>query len=101
MHVEVVRLRERGVKLSREALAAPVAGCLAMRYWTLKNAHEHREVCEVTLRVGYSPQNPEMIPPLQDARVSKIDANGMVIVGTERVDRVQFPQAWWCRPIPT
>ena len=41
------------------------------------------------------------LPPLDDARVTKIDARGLLIIGMEQVKGydnrfISFRQAWWC-----
>jgi hypothetical protein len=104
MLVDVVRLRCRGVKRPREEVlsATPVRGELIMsnarpgtQYWR----DRERPVLAGLLRPGSAQW---LLPPLDYARVTRRNAQAMVIFGFEEVGvhrrRMEvFPQAWWAR----
>lgn len=105
MLVDVVLLRDRGIKRSPEELlrAKPVRGTLQMSYaqgWYPGKRNPAVQAGLVSLD-GYPRW---AIDPLSDARVIRIDHRGMVIQGIEhhyRGRRIEasYRQAWWCRPI--
>lgn len=95
MHVDVIQLRNRGVKLPKADLEGPTRGHLRMNRWQLHNSQEHRMVTTATLTAFGEISNPPIIPPLSDATVTRLDARGMVIVGEQSVGGQTYRQAWF------
>lgn len=108
MLVDVFLLRREGEKLSPEAVrsAPPVRGHL--RITTLhRGARRSPDLAALTTWATLA-EGPELqarrIMGLDDVRVTKICAEGLVMVGfdldTAPTQRRPKPQAWWCRPVP-
>lgn len=108
MLVRVVRLRERGAKVERTALrsAPAVEGVLSLgpqrvpvEYWT-PSGERTSYVARLTTPAA-RPIDPDLLPPLEDARVTRVRDYALVIVGLERVgvggSAREYRQAWWCR----
>jgi hypothetical protein len=95
MLVDVVRLRRSGAKIPdvETKVASGVRGHLFFESpMRLGRAALHRE--------PYG-KGPELLPPLANAVLTKIDGDSMLIVGTEThslnaIDG-KYPQSWWCR----
>lgn len=103
MIVDVVELRERGVKLPRERILA--------------TAPFRAELSLTTSRPGWykGQRNPPLLAgllwagetqwarePLDQARVTAIRGGSLVIIGMQQVtgyghQLAEYPQAWWCR----
>ena|SRR2546425_9064638 len=107
MLVDVVVLRRRGEPRPREEVlgAAPVRGELQLHnlrpgttYWRGKE----RPLLAGLLQPGSTEW---ALPPLDYARVTRINDRGMLIVGFEEIARANnrgaevFRQAWWARPV--
>ena len=103
MEVTVVTMRRAGIKLSKDELkaAARVHGFMSIKYWHLKNGREDRKVKELILLPA---ENAACRPilTLTDADQTHLEGMQMVYVGTEQIDGVGYPQAWWvkCDPRP-
>lgn len=94
MLVEMVMLRARGEKLSREQLrtCAPVRGNLSM--------FERRRI-RMAAVLPDGPCVPESFPTLEEPRLTRIRGESFVLVGYEsfhaRGETKRYRQAWWCR----
>lgn len=105
MLVDLVELRERGVKLSRENVLAraPLRGELSLDEgqpgW-------YRGKKDAPLLASLVVPNGGclVVAPLNHARVSKIRRGALLIFGLQQFsysgrdkDLREFPQVWWCR----
>lgn len=102
MLVDVVQLRHAGRKLPGDVVKAAPAVRGELRISTSRQGFrggpaEPHQVAELTSRengmLSY------LLPSLIDARVTRLDASGLVLVGTEHRPEGPFPQAWWCRHV--
>ncbi len=98
MEVTIVKLRQDGEKLSREQLeAAPrVHGFMAISYWRLKDGRVDMMIKELIL-LPHEGANCNPILKLKSPDQTRLDGMDMVYVGTEKVDGVEYPQAWWVK----
>lgn len=104
MLVDVLQLRERGEKRPREALqaAAPVRGKLRL---TSGRPGWHAGLRNAPLLAGIIELGTVewAIPPLDEARVTRIEGLNLIIVGVEEVvdgrRTYRYRQAWWCRVV--
>lgn len=99
MHVDVIQLRNRGVKLPPSELDGPTRGHLRMVRWHLYNKTEDRMTVTATLTILGEPNNPPLLPVLKEATVIRMDQRGMVIVGLQAVDGQDYRQAWAIIPV--
>jgi hypothetical protein len=96
MLVDVITLRRNGEKIPRDELqaATPVRGHLRLvaAYAELSNEP-----------IGAGGFHGQLLRPLLDAQVRKIDHRGLLIVGVERIDPqhlgIYLRQAWFARPV--
>ncbi len=99
MQVFVVQMRERptGEKLSRDALrdAPRVMGELIIDGDAAYLCGGHR--------TGEWPSHGQVLPPLYEPRVRRLQGDQMVVVGKYLRDAIHVhvtqPQAWWCRVV--
>ena len=99
MEVVVVKLRRHGKKIPKDELGAEprVRGFMSIEYWILENGREPRRKIK-ELRV-HSVENAHCSPllSLTSADQTQLKGMDMVYVGTERIDGVEYPQAWWVK----
>lgn len=100
---DVVLLRERGLRLAREQVAAavPVRGVLQLGAGR-PGWHARQGNPPLLAGLVRPDETCWAIAPLDEARVKAIRAEHMLIVGIEEFDlgrgRVtRYTQAWWCR----
>ena len=101
MLVDVVELRVRGSKRSREEVqnTTPVRGVLQFGAHRPGDANRDQLLASL-LKPGTFDY---ALRPLDWARVTKIDSAGLIVVGLQesgygrRLE--ELPQAWWCRPV--
>ena len=99
MLVDVVRLRCEGVRLVRARVLAerPVRGELELS----GPRYRRRDGNRAWLTVPGRP-DAEMLPALDEARVTRLRGDAFLVVGIERIEKYgrmweDFPQIWWCR----
>lgn len=102
MEVTEVKLRRRGVKIERDKLDAEprVHGFMSIHYWILENGREPpRKVKELLV---HSSADAHCSAPLTltGADQTQLEGLDMVYVGTERIDGIEYPQAWWVKNDP-
>ena len=107
MLVDVVQLRYLGEKLpgDRVRAAKPLRGRLTLH--SIRPGTHWWERKQVPLLAGLMSTDTDyfLIPPLDYARVTRIRANGMVIVGFQQAPNANgrqspvYKQAWWVRPV--
>ena len=99
MEVSVVRLRRLGAKIPKAQLDAEprTRGFMSIHYWILENGHEPRRKIK-ELRVHSAPDaHCSPLLSLTSADQTQLKGMDMVYVGTERIDGVEYRQAWWVR----
>jgi len=103
MEVVVVKLRRHGEKIPRDELDAQprVRGFMAIHYWRLKDGRVDMTIKELIL-LPHEGANCNPILLLNAPDQTRLDGMDMVYVGTEKIDGVEYPQAWWvkCDPRP-
>jgi hypothetical protein len=106
MWVDVVELRKDGKKRPREEVLAakPVRGFLQMTAGRPGYYAGQRNPPLLATLNGAGERMPEMLSPLDQARVVKISRGALLIAGVQEVVRPirrfeRFPQAWWCIPV--
>lgn len=91
MLVEVVRLREDGVKLTREQIRA--AQAWRVDFWMFR--------MNGVVRANYGPAGGSCTYFLEPAAIVSMRGTEFLVVGLERVGKWGaerlVPQAWWCR----
>jgi hypothetical protein len=94
MQAAVYRLRERGVRLPRPK--EPVQGNLVLGPVDRGD--------QLMIKAQILDDGKDLLPPLLQARVTRVTRNGMVIKGVELSSRVprsikakvtSYPQTWW------
>jgi len=100
-------LRAGGATLAAEAIRrAAVEGELVYRARLAGRTPEH-DVMLATLLA--EDRERYVIPPMDRARIVKIERNGVLIAGTEVIARGRgmknikadyYRQTWWCTPLP-
>lgn len=101
MEVTVVKLRRYGEKIPKEELGAQprVHGFMSINYWRLKDGRVDTMIKELILLPSEGATcSPTM--RLTSPDQTRLDGMDMVYVGTERVDDVDYPQAWWVKCDP-
>jgi hypothetical protein len=103
MEVTVVRLRRFGVEIPKAQLDAEprVRGFMSIEYRILENGKEpRRKIKELQV---HSVENANCSPmmTLNSPDQTQLKGTDMMYVGTERVDGVEYPQAWWVRCDPS
>jgi rubredoxin len=101
MLVDVVCLRCRGARLLRTLVIAerPVRGELQVSGPRLGR----REPGRAFLLVPGSPEFAQVLPALDNARVTRVSGDALLVIGVERIERHggrswdDYPQVWWCR----
>lgn len=92
MLVEVIRLREEGLKLSREQLRA--AEVFMAELWIFRMANG-------VVRANYGPPGGSCTCFLEPAAIVTMRGADFLVVGLETIGKYgaqrQVPQAWWCR----
>ena len=105
MLVDLVELRDRGVKLPREVVlaAAPLRGELSLSEGR-PGWHSGQKTLSLLAGLVVPGKVEWAIAPLDYAWVKIIRMDNMVIVGIQQhsgsgrdKDIQAFPQAWWCR----
>lgn len=98
MEVTVVRLRRHGANIPRERLdsEARQRGHLSIYYWHLKNHREERKVKELVLKSDPK-ATCQPVMRLEAPDQTQLEGMDMVYVGIERVDGVEYRQAWWVK----
>ncbi|MBK6616326.1 hypothetical protein [Ottowia sp.] len=102
MLVDVVELRYRGAKRSRDDVkaATPIRGLLSL---TAARPGWHPNKVQAPLLAGLVLPGAAQwaLSPLDHARVTTIRNGSLVVVGLQEVPHGRnwdtFPQAWWCR----
>ncbi len=96
MHAAIYRTRHHGVRLTRPQPA--VVGQLLLKRHAVGSRNPDALLAEIVNDEGSS-----LVPPLHEARVSRITREGLAITGTELVGRDTakarvrpYPQVWWC-----
>lgn len=104
MLVSVVRLRRLGETIPPDELksAVGVRGYLFMTRWRREVSVDGEPtglVYRATLHEADDHGLPQLLPALQQAFVSKIKHNGMLVSGIEAHARAdaRHKQTWWCR----
>lgn len=106
MLVDVLQLRERGEKRPRDELrsAPPVRGKLRL---TSGRPGWHAGQRNAPLLAGIIELGTVewAIPPLDEARVTRIEGHNLIVVGVEEIVEgrrtYRYRQAWWCRIVDT
>lgn len=92
MLVEVIRLREEGLKLSREQLRD--AQVFRAELWMFRMANG-------VVRANYGPPGGSCSCFLEPAAIVTMRGADFLVVGLETIGKYgaqrQVPQAWWCR----
>lgn len=92
MLVEVIRLREEGLKLSREKLRG--AEVFEAELWMFRMANG-------VVRANYGPPGGSCTCFLEPAAIVTMRGTDFLVVGLETIGKYgaqrQVPQAWWCR----
>ena len=106
MLVNVVRLCRLGETLPPDELetAARVRGHLFLTRWRREvrvNGEATGLVYEASLHRADDNRLPHLLPALQEAFVSKIKHDGLMITGVEigsaDAPEARYRQTWWCR----
>ena len=102
MEVTVVRLRRLGRKIPKEQLDSEprVHGFMSLHYWILENGREPRRTMKELLVHSAPNAHCSALLCLVGADQTKLRGLDMVYTGTERIDGVEYPQAWWVRYDP-
>jgi hypothetical protein len=106
--VEVVELRVRGVRRSREELmsATPVRGLLQMSRHRTGYYRDKSRAPLLALLLAET-ETKSLLEPLDEARVVKIARGAILIVGMQLHvlpirHYLEMPQGWWIKPaLPT
>jgi hypothetical protein len=100
MKVDVVPLRVKGQKRSREIAKATQAVCgdLTVR----SRLGLGKEIILVATLAG-GPQFELLLPALDHVRLTRMSGDSFILFGLEEVSLSRrshqtYPQAWWCRP---
>lgn len=103
MLVDVVVMRIRGERRPREEVlaAAPVRAVLQLDY-VRPGWHRGQRNAPLLASLVLPGSSEWALPPLDRARIERIRAANLYIVGVEEIVRdrrtlLTFPQAWWCR----
>lgn len=92
MLVEVIRLREEGLKLTREQLRD--AEVFQAELWMFRMANG-------VVRANYGPPGGSCTCYLEPAAIVTMRGADFLVVGLETIGKYgaqrQVPQAWWCR----
>jgi len=101
MEVVVVKLRRYGEKIPKDEISgAPrVRGFMAIKYWRLKDGRVDTMIKELIL-LPHEGANCGPTLKLTAPDQTRLDGMDMVYVGTETVEGVEYPQAWWVRCDP-
>jgi hypothetical protein len=106
MLVEAVRLRREGAKLASDEMDPPLRAYLRLEPGLESGTHGNppRRTYSACLSLLREPPYPgeSHWPMLHGATVTRINARGMVIAGTEIVmtgGANEYRQAWACRPV--
>ena len=109
MRVDVVRLRRLGETIPPDELrtAAGVTGHLFIARWRREISVDGESVglvYQASLHADDDTATPHLLPTLQQAFVSKIKRDGMLVAGIEthplRGRETRYKQTWWCRLVP-
>jgi len=106
MLVDVIRLRDRGTKLTTEQVrtAEKIRGDLMVT--TERRSHGNGSVVsEVTATLTQPGRREDLLPPLVRVTVKTIQGADILVVGTEILlspppaSSFQPPQTWWCKVV--
>jgi hypothetical protein len=100
MLVDVIRMRVKGSKVSKERLQAAeaVRGTLSV---TMRLDYGQREQVIVASLVDV-PRSQPLLPVLDHMRMPKLRGESFLLFGFEEIELTRrtvesFPQVWWCR----
>lgn len=102
MMVDVVRLREAGVKLSSQAVkdATPMRGELSIGLHSWRAPYAPNEPYAPTrfakLQAPHSLPDATLLPSLREPRIESLRGDSFVVLGLEET-MPEHQQAWWCR----
>ena len=104
MHVEVVRLRYRGEKLSKGALGASARAVGHLNVHMRWHHYQRKDVYVATLTRGEFASDEQLLPTLDQVRLGKAAGDDFLLFGVEdlsyrKSERI-YLQAWWCRLRP-
>ncbi|WP_273822674.1 hypothetical protein [Pseudomonas asplenii] len=96
MRMLVTPMRRKGMALGEKERRAlrPLRGDVNVRCEEDKKMGRSSNVA--SLRTGM-PMEPDLLPQLVDATLTRMATHGFVLSGIEFIDGCAYAQSWWCR----